>query len=664
MSKLLFPHDELRPIQEEVVSTILKSLDGKQSVVIHAPTGLGKTAASLAPSLSFALDNNKTIFFLTSKNTQHLIAVETLRAIKNRFGIKIISTDVVGKKWMCIQPGISLLSSNEFNDYCRTLREDHKCEFYERLRKGDSLSPDARLALADLIDMSPVSVKDLISLGERARLCPYELGMLLARESKVIVADYYYLFHPKIRESFLKKNNISLADSIIIIDEGHNLPNRLKDLATQNLSLVLIKRAISEAKKFGFSSLVNIFEKLANILIKLMPLNLDEALISKDDFLSKLNGFVDYMELLKECFSVADNIREEQKNSYIGSIANFLDAWLGGDDGFVRIISRKKGVSEDNIILSYRCLDPSIISKEVIENSFSTILMSGTLTPTSMYSQVLGFPSDSLSKEFPSPFPQENRLNLIVAKTSTKFTARSDEQFKSIAKVVTDIVNITPGNSAVFFPSYFIKDQVDRFLSGITKTVFHERQNMSKDEKDSMIESFRRYKKTGAVLLAVVSGSFGEGIDLPGEELKSVIVVGLPLSRPDLETKALIDYYDKKFNNGWNFGYVYPAFNKVIQNAGRCIRSASDKGVIVFLDERFTWTQYYRCFPTDWKMKVTVNEYVSKIKDFFVNHDYPIKEDVSKPSEKSSSSEDFFEDVPDYYSDPNDSSKNPFDKFE
>jgi DNA excision repair protein ERCC-2 len=428
--------------------------------------------------------------------------------------------------------------------------------------------------------------------------------------------------------------------------------------------LVLIKRAISEAKKFGFSSLVNIFEKLANILIKLMPLNLDEALISKDDFLSKLNGIVDYMELLKECFSVADNIREEQKNSYIGSIANFLDAWLGGDDGFVRIISRKKGVSEDNIILSYRCLDPSIISKEVIENSFSTILMSGTLTPTSMYSQVLGFPSDSLSKEFPSPFPQENRLNLIVAKTSTKFTARSDEQFKSIAKVVTDIVNITPGNSAVFFPSYFIKDQVDRFLSGITKTVFHERQNMSKDEKDSMIESFRRYKKTGAVLLAVVSGSFGEGIDLPGEELKSVIVVGLPLSRPDLETKALIDYYDKKFNNGWNFGYVYPAFNKVIQNAGRCIRSASDKGVIVFLDERFTWTQYYRCFPTDWKMKVTVNEYVSKIKDFFVNHDYPIKEDVSKPSEKSSSSEDFFEDVPDYYSDPNDSSKNPFDKFE
>ncbi len=667
MSELLFPHDEIRPIQEEVIKIISDSLAKKNSLVIHAPTGLGKTAASLAPALTFALDNDKTIFFLTSKNTQHQIAVDTLRAIKNRFDLKIVSTDVVGKKWMCIQPGISLLSSNEFNEYCRALREDHKCEFFERLRQGDSLSPKTKVALSDLLQMSPVSVKEIIDVGEREGLCPYELGMLLARESRVIVADYYYLFHPKIRETFLKKNNIDLSNSIIIIDEGHNLPNRLKDLATQNLSLIILKRAISESKKFGYGNLSTVFEKIANILIKLMPLDKDEAIISKESFVSEINNITDYFEFVKESFSIADNIREEQKSSYIGVVADFLDSWLGGDEGFVRIITRKKGVTEDNIILSYRCLDPSIVSREVIENSFSTILMSGTLTPTSMYSQVLGFPSSSVSEEFPSPFPQENRLNLIVAKTSTKFTSRNDKQFKDIADVITKIINLTPGNSAIFFPSYFIKDQVDRFLSKVEKTVFHERQSMSKQEKDSMIESFRKYKKTGAALLAVVSGSFGEGIDLPGDELKAVVVVGLPLSRPDLETKALIGYYDKKFNDGWNFGYVYPAFNKVIQNAGRCIRSATDKGVIVFLDERFTWTQYYRCFPTDWKMKVTVNEFTDKIKDFFISHDYEVSEESTSLDESvsdSNSDSNYFEDKPNYYNDPDAVKEDPFSKFE
>ena len=139
--------------------------------------------------------------------------------------------------------------------------------------------------------------------------------------------------------------------------------------------------------------------------------------------------------------------------------------------------------------------------------------------------------------------------------------------------------------------------------------------------KDSSIytdaKKFKSYKSTGATLLAVVAGSFGEGVDLPGDELKTVVVVGLPLARPDLETNALIQYYDEKFKNGWNYGYVYPAFNKVIQNAGRCIRSETDKGVIVFLDERYTLPRYYHCFPESWKIKVSVNQYKEKIERFF-----------------------------------------------
>jgi DNA excision repair protein ERCC-2 len=133
-----------------------------------------------------------------------------------------------------------------------------------------------------------------------------------------------------------------------------------------------------------------------------------------------------------------------------------------------------------------------------------------------------------------------------------------------------------------------------------------------------MLDRFKGYKDIGAVFLAVASGSFGEGIDLPGDLLKAVIVVGLPLSQPDLETKSLIDYFDKKFGKGWDYGYLFPAFNKTLQNAGRCIRSETDKGVIVFLDERYVWPNYRRCFPEDWEMVVSKDP-MYEINEFFSN---------------------------------------------
>jgi DNA excision repair protein ERCC-2 len=425
------------------------------------------------------------------------------------------------------------------------------------------------------------------------------------------------MFHPRIRENFLKKNDIKLEDCIIIIDEAHNLPNRIKDLASQRLSTTILQRAAKEAAQYNNESLIKPLESLFHLVKELLPQQEDEKYIDKETFLLKSKSFMEYTSFIEECYKIADKIREDKKISAIGSVAAFLEAWLDDTVGFTRIVSKRKNMTGETITLSYRCLDPSVVSRPVIEQSYTTIAMSGTLTPTNMYSELLGFGPDTIQEEFPSPFPKENQLNLIVAKTSTKYTARSATQFKDIADIVTEIANATPGNSMIFFPSYFVKDQVEKYLTQIEKTVFIERPEMSSNDKDEMIAAFKTYKKHGAVLLGVVSGSFGEGLDLPGDELKTVVVVGLPLSRPDLETKALIEYYDTKFKSGWNYGYIFPAFNRIIQNAGRCIRSPTDRGVIVFLDERYTWDKYYRCFPKSWKMKISVNHYKEQIEKFF-----------------------------------------------
>lgn len=617
MTELLFPYETMRPIQRDVIKTILGGINTKKGVIIHAPTGLGKTVASLAPALTKALADDKKVIFLTSRNTQHQIAIDTLNAIKKSKGIQIKATDIIGKKWMCLQPGVQSLSSGEFSEYCKALREDKKCSYYENLKSGETLTAKAKLAREQLLQQSPVAVEALLDKGKEHELCPYELGMLLAKEANVIVTDYYYMFHPSIRENFLKKNDIDLSECIIIIDEAHNLPSRIKDLASHRLSTTILQRAAKEASQQGAKDLIQPLESLYTIVKNLITSSQDEAYVDKHNFLSQTQDNFNYTDLISQCHKIGDQVREQKKISAIGSVASFLEAWLDDALGFTRIVSRKRTPTGETITLNYKCLDPSIIAKPIIEQTYTTIAMSGTLTPTSMYTKLLGFASDAIQEEFPSPFPKENQLNLIVAKTSTKYTARSNEQFQDIASVITDVANATPGNSMIFFPSYFVKEQVEKYLTGIEKTVFMERPDMSSNERDEMISSFRQYKKFGAVLLGVVSGSFGEGLDLPGDELKTVVVVGLPLSKPDLETKALIEYYDTKFKSGWNYGYIFPAFNRVIQNAGRCIRSPTDRGVIVFLDERYTWDKYYRCFPSKWRMKVSVNHYKEQIEKFF-----------------------------------------------
>jgi DNA excision repair protein ERCC-2 len=299
-----------------------------------------------------------------------------------------------------------------------------------------------------------------------------------------------------------------------------------------------------------------------------------------------------------------------------------MEAWQGDDKGFVRILSRKGGRGgpgrgdRDVITLSYRCLDPSLVSKEVIKESNSMVMMSGTLTPMEMYKDTLGFDEAELI-EFGSPFPKENRLNLLIPMTTTKFTERSEAQYQKIAEVCAELTSLIPGNIILFFPSYDIRDRVNRhFTSLCRKSTFTEQPNLSKDEKKELLERFKKYSGSGAVLLAAVAGSFGEGIDLPGEYLNAVVVVGLPLSVPDLETKALIKYYDELFSKGWDYGYVFPAMNKVMQNAGRVIRSETDRGAVILLDERYSWHQYNRCFPKEWGLVTTVL-YKKKIEDFF-----------------------------------------------
>lgn len=616
-----FPYDFIREVQHSLLSDISTAITQKKHLIAHAPTGLGKTAAALAPCLALAEQHGLTILFLTSRHTQHRLAIETTRSIKDKFKLEFSGVSMIGKRWMCAQPGIDGLGSAEFSEYCSLLRKDGQCSFYTKTRpKEGALSVDGQHCAEQLTQASPLQPEAFVKRIESFELCPYEIGLAVSSQSRVIITDYYYAFHPTISEHFLTKINKPLGSIILIIDEGHNLPSRMRELLSTSLTTSTIHTAKKEAEKFGFTDCLDTLSELDSMLWGFVQDGAEEGAISKEEVLTRIERIIPLQDLITQFEDYADHVRNVQKRSSLGTISQFLNDWSGPDQGFVRFWRKAYNRKTQEISgIHYHCLDPSLITGPIISQTYATILMSGTLTPTSMYADVLGFEAPrTIQKEYPNPFEEANRLALIVPKTTTKFSKRSERQFMEIAGECARICETIPGNVAIFFPSYFIRDAVaTHFSSACRKTQFSEDPSLTKQEREEMIDRFKTYKDSGAVLLCAASGSFGEGVDLPGDYLRGVVIVGLPLSKPDLETNALIKYYDQKYGKGWEYGYTLPAMTRTLQNAGRCIRTETDRGVIIFLDERYAWPTYISCFPRSWNLKIK-RDHIEEIKRFFL----------------------------------------------
>ena len=615
MPELLFPHESIRQTQDKLIQDIQSAIKKKSHLVIHAPTGIGKTAAILSAVLTETKDKNINIFFLTPKHTQHRIVIDTIRKINQKHSINIQAIDLIGKKWMCAVDGSSLLLPAEFYDYCQDAIKKETCDFYNNFKNKQQKHAKESL-IQELIKLNPCHVEELTSLAKTKGFCPYEIASELGKTAKVIIADYHHILNPSIRELLLKRTDKLLSSSIIIFDEAHNLVKKSRELLTNKLTTQMLDSAIREAKEVRASGYVtgqlSDIKKLLEKLASAIPIQEHEKLLTKAAF-----AFEDYNEFKDNLLTISEEVKEIKKRSILASISHFLSNWPGQDEGFTRII--KKGFSKTGrpfISLNYNCLDPSLITRPIIQDSYTTIAMSGTLTPTSMYKDLLGYENVTLL-EYSSPFPKENQLNLIIPGTTTKFTLRNKEMYEKIARYCSVLTNNIPGNSLLFFPSYQLRDEVYFYMETLSKkTTLLEQPNLNKQEKQELLEKFKQYKNQGAILLAASSGNFGEGIDLLGDLLKAVIVIGIPLQKPDLETQELIKYYDKRFSKGWDYGYTYPAIITALQNAGRCIRSETDRGIIIFMDERYTWQSYLKCFPKDKHFRIT-SEPLRLINEFF-----------------------------------------------
>lgn len=599
----MFPFERIRGGQKEFLQDARSVVENGKHIIAHAPAGIGKTAVALSATLEYSLPHNKKVFFLTSKQSQHKIAIDTLRMIRDRCSTDIVAVDVISKQDMCPKREAKG-HYRAFREFCEFLVKKHECEYYE----NHSLYAYEKLV------SGIVHVDELKNICFEFGMCPHRAAMEIGKHADIVVCDYNYIFSDML-DTMLDKFEEGLKDIILIVDEAHNLPDRIRQHLSDYLTPFTIKEALKEVKRYDrqlqghLASFISLFDKLAQEV----PVN-EEQTVEKALVVRKIEGslkesletsktFDDFIDALTLVGKEA--AKKGADRSLALEMAEFLRGWINDYPSCLRLFQ-----NEDLPKLSYKVLDPSVMSKDVFASVHASILMSGTLYPTEMYADILGISEDkAILREYTSPFPKENRPVIVTNKLTTAYKKRGPEMYKNIATSIVDITNHIKGNLAVFFQSYQMLFNISKLMShNLKKRIITEDREMSKQDKDKIHNILVKSRKDkGAILLGVMGGSLSEGIDYEDNVLESVIVVGLPLAPPSLEVEALQNYYAQKFDEerGLYYGYINPAMNKVMQALGRCIRSEKDRAVVVLMDDRFKWDRYKRCFPKDVDLEVT-----------------------------------------------------------
>ncbi len=608
----LFPFENIREGQRQFLDDSREALQNRKIILAHAPTGIGKTAVALTAAIERARETGKKVFFLTSKQSQHRIAVETLKGIKRLAPIRAV--DIISKQQMCPLPEASMYY-RAFNEFCAQRTKNRTCEYLT-----DSTEAVER------INSEILHVQELTDIATALGTCPHKAALDAAVNSDVIICDYNYIFSDEISSSILTRMNVSLDDLIVIVDEAHNLPDRARDILTDSITLNSLTRAEKELRPVSayLSSVLGGIAQEVQMMLEGLKEN-SEMPVSRQDFINAvervlatgLGDKLGYDSFVEELMRAGDIVMKKNSSSSVIDTAMFLIGWKSGGKETAYFASNREGFR----YLTYTLLDPSVLTEDVFAAVDSAIIMSGTLYPLEMYRDLLGIGDRALLKEYSSPFPPENRKVVVAAGVTTAYKQRSVRMYQAYANRIAEMARGVPGNVAVFFPSYYLLEQVSERLSLFTleKSFIVERQGMSKAERDRVLSELERSRnRKGAVLLGVMGGSLSEGVDYMNNLLSSVAIAGLPLSPPSVETEALKDYYSRKFgqNKGYRYAYLFPAINRVLQAAGRAIRSESDRGLIFLMDDRYAEPRYSGLLPEDFKgERITVLGRV--IEEFF-----------------------------------------------
>ncbi|MBL11531.1 MAG: hypothetical protein CMB46_01800 [Euryarchaeota archaeon] len=627
-------HEEMRESQIEMIIDGIDSLSSGGFLLAAAPTGIGKTAASLASALSVASSSegaSPKIIFMTGRQSQHRIVVETVNMINSRLPVgipRVKLVDIIGREGMC---ELVDKSTGRCNCEQNTTEEGRQAK---------------RNRMKDIILSEPRHVEWSINYGKQEKVCSWASARAAVRDADILVCDYNHVFIEGVRESSLPAMGIELSESILIVDEAHNLPDRIRNGLERRITDQVFRRALTDIQEYkgnlekvaiqldtseayGFSDAVKLEAQVKAIkedngLRKWFnqktqeneTSNWDDLRIDTDEFLTILGraieGVGDNPEndhitqiremnrgLMKVKIDEDETLDEDEQNDCV-RLAEMLEVCIQyrNSDAFSLIFDN---VLDEPRITSH-LLDPGLVGRPIFEECAGSILMSGTLFPPVMYCDILGIPEDGYTgKEYNSGFPPQNRHVLIASDVTSKFSER-ETSYTKIGEHVTSVLKNTPGNVAIFSPSYSMMERVvsdTGYIFGRHR--LKEERGMSKRSVDGMVNRLHELKSMGknSVIFGVLSGKLSEGIDYSDNILDAVVCIGLPLPPPSAKQDSLFEYYKSRFgrSRAWKYASLQPAINSVLQALGRPIRKAEDRAIVVLLEKRLLDSRSKDCMP-------------------------------------------------------------------
>ena len=583
MKDLQFPFP-YREGQRDIVSGVYHTVSSGKTLFVQAPTGVGKTMSAIFPSVrAIGEGKGETLFYLTAKTITGTVAQEAFHILREK-GLKFKVTAITAKEKLCFQD----------TPECTPEKCPYAKGHFDRVND----------AVYELWTTEEVYSREVIRAhAEKWQVCPFEMCLDLSIWVDGIICDYNYVFDPNVHLKRFFGENIS-GDHIFLIDEAHNLVERGREMYSAGISrqsLVALRKKIRKR----FSKLARTLDKANRQMMELEE-NLAETgkgyqVLSNPGVLPitflTISGELE--EILEEK-ELEEELRREILEFYF-IVRDFLNVSELVDENYVVYTENS---AEEGFRLRLFCVNPAENLGEYLKKGKSAIFFSATMFPMLYYRELLTTDRDAYGIYVQSPFPKENRRILIGSDVSSRYTRRNRAEYRKIAGYIARCVWQRQGNYMVFFPSYRLMEDVlqvyeEEFSVDWVRCVC-QTPDMTEQEREGFLEEFQEREGT-LVGFCVLGGIFSEGVDLTGESLIGAVIVGTGLPQIGSQREILKEYYDKKNHCGFDYAYRYPGMNKVLQAAGRVIRTKEDKGVILLLDDRFWDRDYQEIFPREWQ---------------------------------------------------------------
>lgn len=601
---LQFPFGDMRPGQEEIVSNVARAIWQRDALLVSAPTGIGKTMAVLFPAVRQSLKLGKKLFVLTSKTLQQDAAVKALEML-NDGSFRVLR--IRSKQKMCAHTEMIC-----HEDFC-----PFAAKYSEKMRQSGLLTEI-------VTSMSYYDPDITFELAKSKEVCPFEVSLELIDQADVVVCDYNYIFDPYVGLKTYQQES-DYSDCVLVVDEAHNLVDRGRGYYSPELheqSFEEIRRHMMTRNCWieGWEDLLDVLASHFRELAAVLEGDVRQALCepSRELFLEQR---VEWERIVLEYigWKIDNRIAEEEDPlvDFYFKLVKFTNQLSETGDEFAHLVER----TNEGLKLKIFCKDPSKFLGRIFDSAHATIALSATLEPFEFYRRTLGFPEDRTAEiSLPSPFPRANRKIVVVPEVDTTYKRRADH-YEKIATTIADIADAGEGNFLSLFPSYAFLREVAERMPPMQKKVMVQRTDMTDYERNAILEILRDRPKRGNLILAVSGGMYAEGVDYAGDMLSGVMVVGPALPQVSFEQELLKQYYDEQYGAGFEFAYLIPGMTRVVQSAGRVIRSETDIGVIALLCRRFTQESYTRYFPADWyeesPRELVSRKAASEIRSFF-----------------------------------------------